>query len=83
MIDSLQPRSERILFLDLVVDVLVDLRALKLAPFLHNRRILQINDPTRIFLLLLVVVAKQRLLPHSIQPLSPDRGTNPYSARAG
>ena len=82
MIDSLQPRSERILFLDLVVDVFVDLRALKLAPFLHNRRILQINDPTSVLLLLLVVVAKQRLFLHSHQPSLPDRGTSQYSALA-
>ena len=64
-VHALQPRREGALRLDLVVDVLVDLRSLERAPRWQNARILQVDSPTRLALLL-IVLAKQRLFltPH-------------------
>lgn len=64
-VHALQPRHEGVLRLDLVVDVLVDLRSLERAPHWQNARILQVDSPTRLALLL-IVLAKQRLFltPH-------------------
>lgn len=54
-VHALQPRREGVLRLDLIIDVLVDLRSLERAPRWQNARVLQIDSPTRVALFLIVL----------------------------